>query len=68
MENSEVKANARRRVVVIFDNEAEYREVEDYAKSKFLDVKAFLKFATKSYIDKYPRNTGKPGRDVQPYA
>jgi len=67
MENSEVKANARPRAVVVFDDEAEYEEFERYAKAKCLDVKTFLKFAGKAYMDKYPRTPGKHGKAVQPY-
>jgi hypothetical protein len=43
------------RVVVVFDSQAEYGEFENYAKSKSLDVKSFLKFAARTYMDKYPR-------------
>ena len=65
MEN---ELKTRKRVVVVFENEAEYQEFEDYAKSKCLDVKFFLKFASKAYMDKYPRSTGKSSKAVQPYA
>lgn len=53
--NSEKQAPARPRVVVVFDSQAEYEEFENYAKSKSLDVKYFLKFAGRTYMDKYPR-------------
>ena len=68
MEKSEIKTNVRPRVVVVFDSETEYQEFEEYAKSKCLDMKFFLKFATKAYMDKYPRNLGKPSKAVQPHA
>jgi hypothetical protein len=68
MEKNEVIKNVRPRVVVIFDNDAEYQEFEGYAKSKCLDVKNFLKFATKAYMDKYPRISERHGKAVQPYA
>ena len=68
MNNNEERALARKRVVVIFDSEEEYREFENYAKAKCLDVKFFLKFAGKAYMDKYPKSQGKGGRVVQPYA
>jgi hypothetical protein len=45
----------RPRVVVVFDNQGEFGEFENYAKSKSLDVKSFLKFAGRTYMDKYPR-------------
>ena len=62
------KTNNRPRVVVVFDSEAEYQEFESYAKSKCLDIKTFIKFASKAYMDKYPRSAGKHGKAVQPYA
>jgi len=68
MGNREGKAAARPRAVVVFDSGDEYQEFEKYAKAKCLDVKSFLKFAAKAYMDKYPRISEKPGRVVQPYA
>jgi len=68
MGNREGKTNARPRAVVVFESEDEYQEFEKYAKAKCLDVKSFLKFAGKAYMDKYPRILEKPGRVVQPYA
>jgi hypothetical protein len=50
-----LSAPARPRVVVVFDTPAEFGEFESYAKLKCLDVKSFLKFAGKAYMDKYPR-------------
>jgi len=67
MKNNETKTNGRPRVVVVFDSEDEYQEFENYAKAKCLDVKFFLKFAGKAYMDKYPKSQGKGGRVVQPY-
>jgi hypothetical protein len=46
-------------VVVVFDSRTEFGEFEKYAKSKSLDVKSFLKFAGRTYMDKYPRLPGK---------
>ena len=51
----EKQPTARPRVVVVFDSQTEYEEFENYAKSKSLDVKFFLKFAGRTYMDKYPR-------------
>jgi len=59
MENGEVKNNTRPRVMVVFDNHEEWIEFELYAKSKCLDVRTFLKFAGKTYMDKYPRGLKK---------
>ena len=59
MENIEEKASIRPRVVVLFDGPGELREFKDYAKSKCLDVRSFLKFAGKAYMDKYPRGMRK---------
>jgi hypothetical protein len=57
--NERLPGPARPRVVVIFDTPAEFGEFENYAKSKSLDVKSFLKFAGRAYMDKYPRNSRK---------
>jgi hypothetical protein len=54
------------RAVVVFENGAEFQEFENYAKSKSLDIKTFLKFAGRTYMDKYPRSLGRPNRAVQP--
>jgi len=68
MGNREEKTNARPRAVVVFANDAEYKEFEAYAKAKCLDLRSFLKFAAKSYMDKYPRILGRPRKAVQPNA
>jgi len=68
MKNSEEKTNTRPRVMVVFESKSEFEEFENYAKSKCLDIRIFLKFAGKAYMDKYPRSQGKPSRVVQPYA
>jgi hypothetical protein len=54
-DGEQLPAPARPRVVVVFDTQAEFGEFENYAKSKSLDVKSFLKFAGRTYMDKYPR-------------
>jgi len=56
------------RCVISFDSWEEYEEFESYAKSKCLDVKSFVKFASKAYMDKYPRSGKKHSRAVQPDA
>jgi hypothetical protein len=59
MDNTKIgdikQALVRPRVVVIFDSPEEFGEFKNYAKSKSLDVKSFLKFAGRTYMDKYPR-------------
>jgi hypothetical protein len=46
----------RKRIVrgIVF-SEKQYTEIEQYAETKMMDVKSFLKFAAKAYMDKYPR-------------
>ena len=66
MENSEVKANARPRVCVVFDD-SEFCEFDSYAKSKSLDIKSFLKFAGRAYMVRNPLITGtkaKGGKNI----
>jgi hypothetical protein len=58
-DNGQLPPPARPRVVVVFDSRTEFGEFEKYAKSKSLDVKSFLKFAGRTYMDKYPRVPGK---------
>jgi hypothetical protein len=59
-ENEAVKSLKNRpRMVVVFDDGNDYAEAEQYAKSKGLDIKSFAKFAMKSYMDKYPRTSGR---------
>ncbi len=55
------------RVVVSYE-EDEFAVMEHYARSKGLDPKTFLKFAGQTYMDKYPRSSGKNAKAVQPYA
>jgi hypothetical protein len=57
--DGQLPAPAKPRVVVVFETQAEFGEFERYAKSKSLDVKSFLKFAGRTYMDKYPRLPGK---------
>jgi hypothetical protein len=52
------------RVVVVFDTQ-EYGEFENYAKSKCLDVKSFLKFAGKAYMTRNPSTTGSKAQGVK---
>ena len=55
MENKETALKQKPRVVVVYDDVDDFAEVELYAKSKGLDLKSFMKFAVKSYMDKYPK-------------
>jgi hypothetical protein len=55
-------------VKVMAFTEEEYQEIEQYAKSKMLEFKSFVKFAAKSYMDKYPRKATQSPRAVQPNA
>ena len=65
MKNTEGKTNTRPRAVVIFDNEAEYQEFENYAKSKSLNMKTFLKFASRAYMTRFPLITGAKTKDAK---
>jgi hypothetical protein len=51
--------------VVVFDTQGEYGEFENYAKSKCLDVKSFLKFAGKAYMTRNPSTTGSKAQRVK---
>jgi hypothetical protein len=53
------KIIGRPRRVVVFKND-EYERIEQYAAAKMLDVVAFMKFATQTYMDKYPRKAKSP--------
>ena len=65
MKSTEGKTNARPRAVVVFDNEAEYQEFENYAKSKSLDIKSFLKFAARAYMVRFPLITNAKAKDAK---
>jgi hypothetical protein len=51
------KQTERKIVRGIVFSEEQYTEIEQYAATKMMDVKAFLKFAAKAYMNKYPRKT-----------
>jgi hypothetical protein len=53
--DAEKPKDTKPRIVVVFKDQSELSEVEQYADSKGLSVKSFAKFAMKSYMDKYPR-------------
>ena len=55
---NEVKNIGRHRVAVVFDNADEFEEFNNYAKSKSLDIKSFLKFAGRAYMVRIPLITG----------
>lgn len=55
METDEKAIKKKNRIIIVYEDENDFAEVERYAKSKCLDLKSFVKFATKSYMDKYPR-------------
>lgn len=54
------------RVVVMFE-EDEFRLVKDNADHRFMEPKAFVKFAAKAYMDKYPADKRKSARAAQPH-
>jgi hypothetical protein len=65
MGNNEVKTNAKPRVVVVFDSETEYQEFEGYAKSIGLNIKAFIKFAARSYIGEPEERDPKDDKTIE---
>lgn len=66
-ENNEARSQEKRRFRVSYDQD-KGEEIERYAKAKDLDVPAFLKFAARQYMDRYPQKSGKGLKAVHPDA
>jgi len=65
--NSEAEPQEKRRFRVSYEWD-KGEEIERYAKAKDLDVPAFLKFAARQYMDRYPQKAGRGLRGVHPEA
>lgn len=53
------------RVVVVFESTEEYTAYEEYAKAKGLNVKFFLKFAGRAYMNKNALYEAKKAKEVK---